>query len=240
MSRKLPARRAVKRRRINFSAIILAVLIILAASLNLALYRTTVEESTSAFDKAYTESKEAQTPLTYEQYYLAALEQYKTTNDIRTDITADYGNGKLEVMKIYDTVAIPQTAEEDGVSSLTLVIPVNGVYTADLQLAEFITDQQRRTVMVRIPYPELSDITVDYDNAKLVDESGIVISAGKMTTPELAHSEFEEKSIDVRELISSNKVFSENAAETVRRKITSAIMALNPYEDVITEVEFIN
>ena len=239
MNRKAPARRAVKRRRINFSAIILSVLIILAASLNLALYRITVAESTDAFDKAYAAAKETQTPVTYEQFYLAALEQYKTKNDIITDIAADYGSGKLEVMKIYDTISIPQAPTEDEESSLTLVIPVNGVYTADLQLAEIITDQQRGTVRVRIPRPELSDFTVDYDKAKLVDESGVVISAGKMSTPELARSQFEEKNIDVREQINTNKVFSENAAETARLKIISAVMAVNPYENVETEVEFI-
>ena len=240
MNNKSPARRAVKRRRINFTAIILAVFIVLAASMNLTLYRLTVENAGEAFDAAYQTAKEAQTPLTYEEFYLAALEQYKTKNDITSAISADYGTGKLEVMKICDSVCIPQSTEEDEDSSLTLVIPFNGVYTIDLSLAEFITDQERGIITVRVPYPEIADFKVEYENAKLLDDSGITVTLGKITTPELARSEFEEKNIDLREQISENKIFTENAAETARRKIISTLMALNPYEDITTEVEFIN
>ena len=236
---KAPARRA-RKRRINFTAIVLAVFIILAASMNLTLYRLTVENGSAAFDEAYQQSKEAQTPLTYEQFYLAALEQYKTKNDVITSVSADYGSGKLEIMKVCDSVCIPQSEAEDVESSLTLVVPFSGVYTVDLQLAEFITDQERGTVTVRVPYPEISDFTIEYEKAKLLDESGLTVSYGKMSTPELARGEFEEKNIDLREQITENKVFTENAAETARRKITSAIMVLNPYEDVTVEVEFIN
>ena len=206
----------------------------------MTLYRLAVENGSAAFDEAYQSSKETQTPLTYEQFYLAALEQYKTKNDVTAAIGADYGTGKLEVMKIYDSVRISQSALEDEESALTLVIPFSGVYTIDLQLAEFITDQERGIVTVRVPYPEIADFKVEYENAKLLDDSGITISYGKMTTPELARGEFEEKNINLREQITENKVFSQNAAETARQKIISTIMALNPYEDVITEVEFID
>lgn len=240
MNNKSPARRAVKRRRINFTAIVLAVFIVLAASMNLTLYKLTVENAGEAFDAAYQTSKESQTPLTYEQFYLAALEQYKTKNDLTTAVSADYGTGKLEVMKICDSVCIPQSASEDEDSSLTLVIPFNGVYTIDLQLAEFITDQERSIVTVRVPYPEVSDFKVEYENARLLDDSGITVTIGKMTTPELARGEFEGKNIDLREQITENKIFTENAAETARQKIISTIMALNPYEEVTVEVEFIN
>ena len=240
MDKKSPARRAVKRRRINFTAIILAVFIVLTASMNLTLYKLTVENAGEAFDAAYQTAKEAQTPLTYEEFYLAALEQYKTKNDVNTAVSADYGSGKLEVMKICDSVCIPQSSLEDEESSLTLVIPFNGVYTIDLSLAEFITDQERGIVTVRVPYPEIADFKVEYENAKLLDDSGITVTLGKTTTPELARGEFEEKNIDLREQISENKIFTENAAETARRKIISTLMALNPYEDIITEVEFIN
>ena len=240
MNNNSPARRAVKRRRINFTAIILAVFIVLAASMNLTLYRLTVENAGAAFDAAYQTAKEAQTPLTYEEFYLAALEQYKTKNDVMTSISADYGTGKLEIMKICDSVCIPQSALEDEESSLTLLIPFNGVYTIDLSLAEFITDQEREIITVRVPYPEIADFKVEYENAKLLDDSGITVTLGKITTPELARSEFEEKNIDLREQISENKIFTENAAETARQKIISTIMALNPYDDVTVEVEFIN
>ncbi len=240
MNNKSPARRAVKRRRINFTAIVLAVFIILTGSMNLTLYRLTVENAGAAFDAAYQTAKEAQTPLTYEEFYLAALEQYKTKNDITSAISADYGTGKLEVMKICDSVCIPQSTEEDEDSSLTLVIPFNGVYTIDLSLAEFITDQERGIVTVRVPYPEIAEFKVDYENAKLLDDSGITVTLGKITTPELARGEFEEKNIDLREQITENKIFTENAAETARRKIISTLMALNPYEDITTDVEFIN
>ena len=125
-------------------------------------------------------------------------------------------------MKICDSVCIPQSASEDEDSSLTLVIPFNGVYTIDLQLAEFITDQERSIVTVRVPYPEVSDFKVEYENARLLDDSGITVT------------------IDLREQITENKIFTENAAETARQKIISTIMALNPYEEVTVEVEFIN
>lgn len=38
----------------------------------------------------------------------------------------------------------------------------------------------------------------------------------------------------------SNRVLSEKAAAAAEKKIISAVMAMNPYEEVTVEVEFIN
>lgn len=232
--------RKKKRRSVNITAFLYAFLIILTAVINLSLYRSTVKKAEKAFTASYTSETENQKNDANEKFYEAALEQYRSENDINTDIPTENNEGKLQVLKINDTICIPQSAESGAEEGSYLEVPCTGIFTVDLSISEFITDRQRSAVTVRIPQPELTSFTIDFDNAKLKNSSGIIISNGKMTSSELAHQLMSEDDPVIKETLLSNKIFSENAASAAQKIISELILAYNPYETITADVEFIS
>ncbi len=236
MNRKTNLRRARRRRR-NLLTFILTVVCLAAAFETGSFYKKAVETGSLAFTESYKQAKDTVYPVTKDQFYKAALEQYTTKNDLRSEALDYYADGKLVVQKVYDTFTADDRFSNDTDEVLTLEVPCFSFFTTDLQYVEILTDQQRSTVKVRMPRPELTDITIDYEGAKLKDSSGILTS-GRSETPDLAREYFDEGII--REEMISNRVLSEKAAAAAEKKIISAVMAMNPYEEVTVEVEFIN
>ncbi|MBP1592036.1 MAG: DUF4230 domain-containing protein [Oscillospiraceae bacterium] len=236
MNKKTVSRRARRRRR-NLISVVLAVFCLVSAFAIGSYYKKAIEAGSLAFNESYQQTKADLYPTAKDQFYKAALEQYTTKSDLQSAVITDYAGGKLEVQKVYDTVTTDGRFSDDTDEMLTLEVPCSGIFTTDLQYAEVITDQQRMTVKVRMPRPELTDITIDYEGAKLKDQAGI-LTGGRSESSELAREYFDEGII--REELISNKLLAEKASEAAEKKIISAVMAANPYEDVTVEVEFIN
>lgn len=215
-------------------------MILITAVINLAVYKGTVKKGSEAFTNYFYSVRDSQTSETRTRFYNAALEQYRTENKINTYIPTENNEGKLQVLKISDTVCIPQSEEDGGETGSYLEVPCSGIYTADLNLSEFITDQQRYSVTVRIPKPQLTSFTIDFDNIKLKNSSGIIISNGNYTLSELAEQQIQEDDPVIRETLMSNRIFSESAEEAAGKIITELILAYNPYEKITVDVEFIS
>lgn len=226
------------RRKINLAAVIPAVLIIAVSVINIILYKKAVNSGADAFSQGYFNFRDSQSEQTYDEFYEAAVEQYKPVYSLITDITTE--NGFLSVFTAHDTSYIPQEASDSVESPFYIALTCSGTFTVDMHSAEIITDEQRKTVTVRIPRPELTDFTVDFDSAELINTSGIKISSPGKSASEYAHEAAEEDDPVLMEKMLENKVFCENARDAAQKKIIQLIKAENPYEDVTVEVEFIN
>ena len=184
--------------------------------------------------------KEEEEKEIYSRFYEAAFEQYKTTNDISINIENTNEEGKLEVLSVYDVAYIIQDSEtsEDGTTAW-LEVPGTGIFSVDIHACEFLTDHQRNIIIARIPHPELSRFTIDYENVSLLNFSTGLTNGSIEKGEELAHNQLQEGDMRIRENILSNQKIILSADSAAKKIVKQLLVSVNPAEDIEIIVEFI-
>lgn len=150
---------------------------------------------------------------------------------------------ELEVLKVSDVEYITNNKSEDKVTSW-LEVPGNGVFTVDLSLSEFVVDDARHYVLVRVPKPEIQaeNIEIDtqkvkilaYENNHWVFDNGSVEEGEKLVLNQLSEAQTK-----IQEDIQSNERYFEIAQTSARNNIKQLIKSLNEdVSDLDIEVEF--
>lgn len=226
-------------RRINKGAVILSVIAIALAAANIYLYNDTLERGGKAFREAFDISQKETDRDTFDRFYAAAFEQYRTKNDILTEISSDNKGGRLNVLSISDEVFIIQeNADSENDSSVWLRVPFEGSFSIDPGTCEFITDSQRNVIKARIPRPEFAEFTADYEHSSLVTFSKASPEGISANGESAARQQIQENDIRIQEYISSNKKYCENASAAAEKTVRQILLALNTYENIRIEIEF--
>lgn len=230
-----------QKRSVNAAAVLLVVLIIFLAGINIWLYNGILQSGGKAFKESYETAREEEEKIIYDKFYEAAFNQYRTRNDISINIGNTQEEGKLEVLTVSDVVYIIQEAdrENEGTSSW-LEVPGKGVFTVDIRACEFITDHQRNTIKARIPRPEFTRFSIDYENVNLLSFSKTLTNGSQQKGEDLARKQLQEGDLRIRESIASNQKFSVNASSAAEKMVKQMLISLNPFEDINVEVEFLD
>jgi len=228
-----------KKRSVNLTGVVILILIIISLILNICLHSSAVKKGAEEYTNAYNGAKNGVISDSHELFYQAAIDQYKTVSEMTTEISTENNEGILEVLRFNDVINVPQNLTDKTGAACYLSVPCSGVFTVDLNLSEFITDKQRNHVTVRIPRPELSALTIDFENVKLRNSSGVIISNSKATDPDSIQQQFEEDDPVLREAVLSNPVFADAAVQAAQKKISELIKAYNPFEDVSADTELL-
>ena len=194
----------------------------------------------SAAKETYARTLEEKSRETYEFYYENAFEaaerKYHVSNEVTISVEKIREESELEVLQVSD---IEYVIREDNRKSWT-AIRGHGVYTVDLEMSEFIIDQERQYVLARIPEPGLNVAGLDYDYENYLFESGIFNG----TTSEGVDRAMEDLKTAQNRLqakLLSTQVYFEMAEDSARALIEGMIRNLNPGLPGLTvEVEFIN
>lgn len=205
-------------------------------------FRAGIQAIPDNYKDAYAAEKDAAYDRQYEKSYQKAEEKYHTHNAISVSIEDIEEVAKLEVLQLYDTeYEIETTDDNDANTELWLKIPGEGCYTVNLQAAEFIIDEDREYVLVRIPYPELSNITIDVENAEtLLVESG-VFNRDYSTGEDLVTKHLVSAQTKIKKAFESDQRSYKSAQEAARRAVTSLVKQLNPtVTNLAVDVEFYN
>lgn len=114
-----------------------------------------------------------------------------------------------------------------------------GVYTVNLAAGEYLIDDERRYVLVRIPQPDLSTVNLD-ETASLFFKDNIISFKSSIGEGEdLARAQREEAQIKLREDIESDQTFCQNAEKSAKSLIESLVRKFNSQvEDLKVDVEF--
>ena len=226
-------------RKLNYTAVLIILFTVLFL-LNVLFYNKIIESGGAAFRTAYDTAKEEEEKEIYSRFYEAAFEQYKTTNDISINIENTNEEGKLEVLSVYDVAYIIQDSEtsEDGTTAW-LEVPGTGIFTVDIHACEFLTDHQRNIIIARIPHPELSRFTIDYENVSLLNFSTGLTNGSIEKGEELAHNQLQEGDMRIRENILSNQKIILSADSAAKKIVKQLLVSVNPVEDIEIIVEFI-
>jgi len=221
------------------------ILILVMGAITISLFRGAIKTGASAlldsFNTEFQDEREAASSSVYQYYYDKAKEKYLVKNQVSISIENIRETASLEVLKVSDTEYIIDNAEDTG-NGITswLEVPGNGTYTVNLQAAEFVVDDERDYVLVRVPYPEITNISLDYSNVKkLFFHNDIFSNESDADGENLAKSQLDAAESLIRKEFASNQRFYQNAQDAAVISIQNLVRRLNPdVQNLTVDVEF--
>ena len=100
----------------------------------------------------------------------------------------------------------------------------------------------RQTVLIRIPGPELTNFTLDYENVEVLyfDEGGVLKNSAKYGVDK-AMKQLQNAELELIQEVSNNQELYNRAREATENMLTQLVRQLNPHLPNLTvEVEFLN
>ncbi len=257
----IPARK--QKRKINKSFIYIAIFLVIGGLIAVCVYLfyDTLTVGTAATNSAFQAEKETSSEEAYDWFYnksyTAAEASHHVSNDVSITIGSLREEAKLEVLNVSNIEYTIFSNENEGTSRQSFwdfvtadeddlvswfAIPGNGVFTVDLRTAEFIIDEERAYVLLRIPRPELTEFTIDFANVEILyfEDSGLFKNSAKAGV-DLALEALQDAEQTLREEILSDQRFYQAAYDNAVSLLTCLIMELNPdFSNLTVDVEFIN
>ncbi len=207
-------------------------------SLSIVLFFQAVKISTSTAKEVYQNVKMDVEQETEKNYYDWAFnkveEEYHTSNSVSISIDGIMEISNLEVLQVSDV--------EYVICDLVWVeIPGNGVFTVNLAESEFLIDDERHTVIVRLPLPRLTECDIDYSNVIIIRENESIRNGNYSQGEQLAKEIYEEGQEKITNEFLSNSQYLELAKRSAENLITQFIKNLNSeVEDLKVIVEFLD
>ena len=195
----------------------------------------------AAFDQAKAAAAGVAYQAFYGTSYDAAEHDYHVKNRALITLSGIRETAELEVLSVSDIVYITKDKNDIFDTPLWLQVPGTGVFTLDLAAGEFLVDNERRSVYVRLPKPDLTtdNIKIDHKNVEILnmDSSAIASSAGD--GERLVQEQLNEALVQIREDIMSNLEYYKYAEESARSLLETWIRSVNKdVEDLTVEIEF--
>lgn len=193
----------------------------------------------------------------YDKSYDAAEKAHHVSNNVSISIGDLMEEQKLEVLKVSDVIyETPGPKDrrwlEDLIANITdifgseviswLEIPGNGVFTVNLQAGEFIIDEERQYVLIRVPSPELTEISIDYENVELLlfEEGGVFKNSAKYGMDK-AVEQLQSAESRMIQNVNDNQEFYKRARDSTEKILVNLVKQLNPQlPDLSINIEFID
>jgi hypothetical protein len=212
---------------------------------------------TNAVKNSYTATKDEVAGKIYQDFYDSSYNAAEAAHHVSNAVSISIGSlreeQKLEVLKVSD-VTYEVTKDEDsnliskvsnaikGDLETLYEIPGDGVFTVNLKAGDIAIDNERQYVLIRVPSPELSEFTIDFENVQLLyfDKGGVFNNSAKVGVKD-AMEHLQNAELTLRQEITSNQRFYQSAKDSAVNIITNLVRQLNPQlEDLTVEVEFID
>lgn len=226
------------------STTIMIVLIIAMLAVTIYLGTGMIKIGASAlaesYNLAYLSEKDAAYQAQYQKYFDRAEKEYHVSNRVSITIGKLKETAELEVLKVSDVEYIVEE-NSDNRNNITswLEVPGEGIYVVDLQAAEFIVDDERAYVLVRAPYPELTNISIDYANVKKLFFKNDILNDSYKVGEELAQRQLNSADLLIKKEFASNQHFYLSAQKAAISMIQCLVKQLNPeVPELSVEVEF--
>ena len=198
------------------------------------------EALANSYNAAYESERASAYQEQYDKYFDRAEKDYHVSNRVSITIGDLKEIAKLEVLTVSDVEYIIEEGENNsnGITSW-LEVPGQGTYVVDLQAAEFLTDDERAYVKVRAPYPELTNISIDYANVKKLFFKNDILNDSYKVGEDLAQRQLNSADMLIKKEFASNERFYLSAQDAAVSTIQCLVKQLNPQnEDMNVEVEF--
>ncbi len=250
-----------RRNALKWLKLIPILLACICLALTVILFADALSVATAAAGEAFDQAENNTEQAIYQKFYDKAFDNAEKAHHVsnRAFISIDglREMQKLEVLPVSEvSYQVEEQEEKEGIqgaiSGITdffnkdntswLEVPGKGVFTVDLQAAEFIIDAQRQLVLIRIPGPELFNFTLDYENVEVLyfDEGGILKNSAKYGVDK-AVEQLQNAELEMIQRISNNQELYQQAQTAAGNMLTSLVKELNPQlPDLTVEVEFLD
>ena len=223
---------------------ILLCLIFLVLALTAATWEGIISAGVKAAFRNYAYTKEECEASSSNKYhdiaYNRIMETHQAVNDVYIIVDSIRETANLQVLTATEQVFIKQTPDEKKNDDVVywIIFSGTGTYSINMNMCEFIVDNERHFVQARIPRPE---VKIDITNEKIeLNENLAKFSDGSeargreimRTARERGYRELSNKILGDLELI-------RKAEEAAQKQVELLIRALNPsVTDLTVEVIF--
>lgn len=207
----------------------------------------------------YHSAKDTAKQETEESFYNAVFELSESAHHLSNDITIQIQGiteiRNLEVLNVFltDYQVWPEQETSGGVLDIVVDPLIGdaeawirfdgiGIFTVSLQNADFILEEQRKSVLVRVPSPVMERVLIqqDEDDVLYTSDAGLFNNASD-TGQQLVLSLTQKAQQDMTAKARSNPEYYAQAKASAEKTITQLIKNLNPdLPDLTVEVEFID
>ncbi|MCH5194548.1 MAG: DUF4230 domain-containing protein [Oscillospiraceae bacterium] len=231
-------------------ALIICAIIIMIVSLIVCGYfywsieNQVLPDLSEAAGNQFRDAKTAMSEEVYNGFYRASFdlaeERHHTKNSVSINIGSINEEANLEVLEVSDVEFIVM-GEEDNDNNITawLEVPGKGIFTVNMEIGEFLIDNERHNVTVRIPNPELTNFSVDYKNVKKILFKNDIFNDSISVGEDIARNEINEGYNKIKDKLKSDPDFYKSAEDSATAIITNLVLALNPdIPDLNVTIEF--
>lgn len=211
----------------------------------------------NSFGAAKDEAADEAYQLFYDKSYSAAEKAHHVSNNVSITIGDLREEQKLEVLKVSDVAYETPEPQDQGwfdalITNITgifdadvvswLEVPGNGIFTVNLQAGEFIIDEERQYVLIRVPNPELTEFEIDYENVELLlfEEGGAFKNSAKYGVDK-AMEQLQSAELTMMQNVNNNQEFYKRARESTEKMLINLVQQLNPQlPNLAVKIEFID
>ena len=196
----------------------------------------------SSAESAYSDSLKMQREETYQAFYQTSFdiaeEKYHVENAVTISVEDVRESAELEVLRVSDIEYIYSKEDEDA--RRWTAVKGYGIYTVNLSMGEFLIDNTRHYVLVRVPEPELARAGLDYEYESYLFEDGI-FNGSIREGVDLAREDLKSAQNQLQIKLTSNQLYYESAQKCTEEIIRNLVKNCNPdVSDLIVNVEFID
>lgn len=192
----------------------------------------------------YSISKDKYIDKTYDEFYSKSYVVAESNNHVKNEASIVINSvrelSSLEVLEVWDVQYVIRNKDSNEEKIETwLEVPGKGVFTVDLLASEFIVDQERKYVKIRIPVPQLTDCTVDYDNIRLLLAKNDLLNESIRDGTKYAEKDVAEGLSMIKNNILSNKQFIQSSKESAVLTLKNIVKSVNKdIPDLKIDIEF--
>ena len=188
-------------------------------------FNSSIMKSSIAAIYSYNDAKTQAREETYENFYLKGYETGEEQNHVSNTCNISIGDIKekaaLEVLKVSDVVFIDNQEKKE---TIWFEAEGTGVFTVDLRAGEYIVDNNRKYVLVRVPCPELNPDSIDISNCKKLLFVDNKFNSEIKEGVKLAQKNLSEAKMKVMKDFTSNQEYynaAKQSAESLIKRIVS-------------------
>ena len=224
--------------------IIYAALVVVMIAAIVLIWNDSVKVGASAladmYNTAYSEEKDASYAKLYQSAFDRAEKKYHVSNTVIISVGNLEESERLEVLKATDVEFITEDSDKNsGGVTAWLEVTGQGTFVVDLKAAEFIINNEQRNVLVRLPNPELTNITITKSERKLFKDD--LFNGSYSEGVSLAIKQRNEAALQIQKALMSNQFVYENAQKVAKSMITNLIKQFNPdIPDLTVDVEYMD
>lgn len=221
--------------------VVLIVLILVVVVAGIFLFNYALTEASESAKNAYQNALDAQKQEAYECFYNAgyriAEEKYHVENNVTISVENVKEEAQLEVLQVSD---VEYVHDEENNTKIWTAILGHGVYTVDLSLAEYLVDNERQYVLVRVPEPQLNIAGLDYQYENYLFEDGVFNGSTKKGV-DRAMGDLKTAQNQLLVKLTTTQTYYENAEKSAKMMIENLVKNLNPdVANLIVDVEFVD